>query len=136
MEILEHYGIDLRGCKVTIMGRSLVIGRPVAMMCMAENATVTICHSRTTPEDFAGAGKNADVVIAALGKAKMVKADMLGENQVIIDVGINEDEDGKMCGDVDFDQVEGRAKAITPVPGGVGSVTTAILMKHLLEAAS
>lgn len=136
MAILDHYGIGLKGKKVTVMGRSLVIGKPVAMMAMREHATVTVCHSRTRQEDFAEAGRNADIVIAALGRAKMVGPDKLGENQVIIDVGINVDEEGNLCGDVDFDGAEPSAAAITPVPGGVGSVTTAILMKHLVEAAA
>ncbi|NLD19057.1 MAG: bifunctional 5,10-methylene-tetrahydrofolate dehydrogenase/5,10-methylene-tetrahydrofolate cyclohydrolase [Clostridiales bacterium] len=166
IELLDYYGIELSGKKVTVIGRSLVIGKPVAMMAMKRNATVTMLHSRTTKEDFAAAGSNADIVIAALGKAKMVKASMLGRGQTIIDVGINVDEDGKLCGDVDFDEVtavaidgaangavvgnatdgaadghpahgaaDGHPAAITPVPGGVGSVTTAVLMKHVAEAA-
>lgn len=135
MEILEYYGCELTGKKVTVMGRSLVIGKPVAMMAMRKNATVTVCHSRTGAEDFAEAGRNADVVIAAIGKARMVTDAHLGAGQVIIDVGINADEDGKLCGDVDFDSVAEKAAAITPVPGGVGSVTTAVLMKHVAEAA-
>lgn len=141
MEILEHYGYDLTGSKVTVMGRSLVIGKPVAMMAMKRNATVTICHSRTGKDDFREAGRNADVVIAALGRARMVTEEMLGRDQVIIDVGINVDDEGRLCGDVDFDgknPEEGlgaAAAAVTPVPGGVGSVTTAVLMKHVAEAA-
>lgn len=141
MEILDHYGYELTGKKVTIMGRSLVIGKPVAMMAMRKNATVTICHSRTAPEDFAATGAGADVVIAAIGKARMIKKEMLGEGQVIIDVGINMDDEDKLCGDVDFDRekpdegIGAHAAAITPVPGGVGSVTTAVLMKHVIEAA-
>lgn len=142
IELLDHYGYELSGKKVTVMGRSLVIGKPVAMMAMRKNATVTICHSRTTSEDFTAAGKNADVVIAAVGKARMIKENMLGENQVIVDVGINMDENGKLCGDVDFDRENpdagpgAHAAAATPVPAGVGSVTTAVLMKHVVEAAS
>lgn len=141
MEILEHYGYDLAGKKVTVMGRSLVIGKPVAMMAMKRNATVTVCHSRTRSEDFKAAGSNADIVIAALGKARMIGAGELGENQVIIDVGINVDDEGRLCGDVDFDRqrpdegIGAHAAAVTPVPGGVGSVTTAVLMKHVIEAA-
>lgn len=141
IEILDHYGYELSGKKVTVMGRSLVIGKPVAMMAMRRNATVTVCHSRTSGEDFAAAGAGADVVIAALGRARMVKPEMLGSGQVIIDVGINMDENGKLCGDVDFDREnpdEGigvAAAAITPVPGGTGSVTTAVLMKHVVQAA-
>ncbi|MDO5414993.1 MAG: tetrahydrofolate dehydrogenase/cyclohydrolase catalytic domain-containing protein [Bacillota bacterium] len=141
IELLDHYGYDLKGKKVTVMGRSLVIGKPVAMMAMRRNATVTICHSRTKSEDFAAAGKNADIVIAAVGKARMITEDMLGDDQVIIDVGINMDENGKLCGDVDFDReapdsgLGAKAAAVTPVPAGVGSVTTAVLMKHVIEAA-
>lgn len=135
MEILDHYGIELKGKKVTIMGRSLVIGKPVAMMVMRRHATITICHSRTTQEDFAKAGQEADIVIAALGRAKMVGADKLGKDQILIDVGINVDENGKLCGDMDFDEAEKTAAMITPVPGGVGSVTTAVLMKHVVAAA-
>ncbi len=141
IELLDHYGYDLSGKKVTVMGRSLVVGKPVAMMAMRNNATVTICHSRTTKEDFASAGKNADIVIAAVGKARMVTAEMLGDGQVIVDVGINMDENGKLCGDVDFDRerpdegIGAKAEAITPVPAGVGSITTAVLMKHVIEAA-
>ncbi|MDO4485141.1 MAG: bifunctional 5,10-methylenetetrahydrofolate dehydrogenase/5,10-methenyltetrahydrofolate cyclohydrolase [Bacillota bacterium] len=135
MEILEHYGIELQGKKVTVMGRSLVIGKPVAMMAMKRNATVTVCHSKTSIDDFKAAGRNADIVIAALGRAKMIDAERLGDGQIIIDVGINVDEDGKLCGDVNFDEAEPKADKITPVPGGVGSVTTAVLMKHVIEAA-
>ena len=135
MEILNHYGYELQAKKVTVMGRSLVIGKPVAMMAMRKNATVTVCHSRTSAADFSAAGKNADILIAAVGKAGMIGADQLGENQIIIDVGINVNADGKLCGDVDFDAASETAAAVTPVPGGVGSVTTAVLMKHVAEAA-
>ncbi|MDO4746671.1 MAG: tetrahydrofolate dehydrogenase/cyclohydrolase catalytic domain-containing protein [Bacillota bacterium] len=141
IELLDHYGIELAGKKVTVMGRSLVIGKPVAMMAMRKNATVTVCHSRTAAEDFAAAGAGADIVIAAIGKAKMINESMLGDGQTIIDVGINMDENGKLCGDVAFDReqpdagIGARAETITPVPGGVGSVTTAVLMKHVIEAA-
>lgn len=135
MEIFDHYGIELKGKKVTVFGRSLVIGKPVAMMAMGRHATVTVCHSRTTAADFAKAGREADIVIAALGRAKMIGGDSLGEGQTIIDVGINVDEEGNLCGDVDFEQAEAKAGSITPVPGGVGSVTTAVLMKHVVEAA-
>ena len=104
-------------------------------MVMRRHATITICHSRTTQEDFAKAGQEADIVIAALGRAKMVGADKLGKDQILIDVGINVDENGKLCGDMDFDEAEKTAAMITPVPGGVGSVTTAVLMKHVVAAA-
>lgn len=136
MDMLDYYGIDLEGKRVTVMGRSLVIGKPAAMMAMRRNATVTVLHSRTSREDFARAGQNADVVIAAMGRAKMVGEDQLGNDQVILDVGINVDEDGSLCGDIDYGTVERSAAMITPVPGGVGSVTTAVLMKHVLQAAS
>lgn len=135
MELLDHYGYDLSGKKVTVMGRSLVIGKPVAMMAMKKNATVTICHSRTSPADFEAAGAGADIVIAAVGKARMITADKLGEGQVIIDVGINMDENGKLCGDVDFDLACKKASWITPVPGGVGPMTIATLMKNAVTAA-
>lgn len=141
MELLDYYGYDLEGKKVTVMGRSLVIGKPVAMMAMRKNATITICHSRTVKEDFTAAGKNADIVIASIGKARMIREEMLGEGQIIIDVGINVDENGKLCGDVDFNReapdtgLGAHAEAVTPVPAGVGSVTTAVLMKHVIEAA-
>ena len=133
IEILDHYGYDLKGKKVCVIGRSLVIGKPVAMMALGKNATVTICHSRT--ENIAETVKNADVVIAAVGKAGFVTADMLREGQVVVDVGINVNAEGKLCGDVDFEAAEKIVAAITPVPGGVGAVTTAVLMQHLVEAA-
>lgn len=135
MEMLDYYGVELAGKKVTVMGRSLVIGKPVAMMAMKKNATVTVCHSKTEAGDFAAAGAGADIVIAALGRAKLIDGKKLGKNQVIVDVGINEDEEGRICGDVDFSSAEPDASMITPVPGGVGSVTTAVLMKHVAEAA-
>lgn len=135
MELLEHYGCELEGKRMAVIGRSLVIGRPVAMMSMRKNATVTICHSRTREEDLRSIASTADIVIAAVGKSRMIKKDILGKNQIIVDVGINVDDDGKMCGDVDFDNAATAAAAITPVPGGVGSVTTAVLMKHVVEAA-
>ena len=133
IEILDHYGYDLKGKNVCVIGRSLVIGKPVAMMALGKNATVTICHSRT--ENLAETVKAADVVIAAVGKAGFVTADMLREGQVVVDVGINVNAEGKLCGDVDFDAAEKIVAAITPVPGGVGAVTTAVLMNHLVEAA-
>ena len=135
MEIFDYYGIELKGKKVTVFGRSLVIGKPVAMMTMGRHATITVCHSRTSQEDFARAGREADIVIAALGRARMIGPEKLGRDQVIIDVGINVDEEGSLCGDVDFDKAEPLAKAITPVTAGVGSVTTAVLMKHVIQAA-
>lgn len=133
LEILKYYNVPIKGKKATIIGRSLIIGRPVSMMLMQEHATITICHTRTL--DIEKEAKQADILIAAAGKAKVITEDYMTENQVIIDVGINEDEDGNLCGDVDYKAAEKIAKAITPVPGGVGSVTTSILMKHVVEAA-
>ena len=131
--ILKHYNVNLNGARAVVLGRSLVIGKPVAMMLLQENSTVTICHSRT--KEIAKAAKDADVLIAAVGQAKMVTLEFCNPGQVIIDVGINVDEEGKLLGDVDYDSVEPLVKAITPVPRGVGSVTTSILMKHVVEAA-
>ena len=133
VEILKHYNIPIKGQKVTVIGRSLIIGRPVAMMLMKEHGTVTICHTRTL--NIEEEAKAADILIAAAGKAKIVDQSYMTEKQVIIDVGINVDEEGNMCGDVNFENGEKIVKAITPVPGGVGSVTTSILMKHVVEAA-
>ena len=136
MELLDYYDVPLKGSKVTVFGRSLVIGKPVAMMLMRRHATITVCHSRTAIDDFRDAGHNADVVVSALGRAKMIGSEVLGSGQTIIDVGINLDENDNICGDVSFEEVEADAAAITPVPGGVGSVTTAVLMKHVIQAAS
>lgn len=133
IELLDHYGINVEGKNVVIIGRSLVIGRPVAMLLMKRNATVTICHSRT--RDLPSICRNADILIAAIGKAKFVGADFVSAGQVVIDVGINTDGEGKLCGDVDYESVEPLVGAITPVPGGVGAVTTAVLAKHVIESA-
>ena len=131
--ILKHYNVNLNGARAVVLGRSLVIGKPVAMMLLQENSTVTICHSRK--KEIVKAAKDEDVLIAAVGQAKMVTPEFCNPGQVIIDVGINVDEEGKLLGDVDYDAVEPLVKAITPVPRGVGSVTTSILMKHVVEAA-
>ena len=134
MEILKYYNIPLSGKKVAVIGRSLVIGRPVAMMLMHENATVTICHTRTV--DIPAITREADIVVVASGQMESVGADYLREGQTVIDVGISwNDEKNKLCGDVRFDEVEPIVDAITPVPGGVGGVTTSILVKHVVEAA-
>ena len=134
MEILKFYGIDPKGKKAAVIGRSLVIGRPVAMMLMHANATVTICHTRTV--DVPSITKGADIVIAASGQMESVGAEYLSEGQTVIDVGIGwNEEKGKLCGDVKFEEAEPVVAAITPVPGGVGSVTTAVLCKHVIEAA-
>ena len=135
IQMLDYYGIDLNGKNVTVFGRSLVVGKPVAMMAMDRNATVTICHSRTTPEMLRDAGRKADVVIAAVGRADFLTRDLTGEDQIILDVGINDDGAGGICGDVD-QEAASAAAAVTPVPGGVGSVTTAILMDHVVTAAA
>ena len=133
IEILRHYAVPLSGANVVVIGRSPVIGKPVSMLLQGENATVTMCHSRTA--DLAGICRKADVIVAAAGKARLVGADFVREGQVIIDVGINTDADGNLCGDVDFAAVSPIVGAITPVPGGVGSVTTSILAAHLIAAA-
>ena len=133
--ILDHYGIEVAGKKVVVIGRSLVIGKPVAMMLLDRNATVTICHSKTKPEDLKALCKEADLIITAAGKIGTVTEEHVNGKQVIVDVGINFNEDGKMCGDADFEALEGKVEAITPVPGGVGSVTTALLLYHTIEAA-
>ena len=134
MEILEHYGVELRGKKAVVIGRSLVVGKPAAMMLLKRNATVTVCHTRTA--DLPAVCREADVLIAAAGKARMVTADFVRPGQRVIDVGINWDEqEQKLVGDVDFDAVEPIVAAITPVPGGVGTVTTSMLIGHVVEAA-
>ena len=134
MEILKFYGIDPKGKKAAVIGRSLVIGRPVAMMLMHANATVTICHTRTV--DVPSITKEADIVIAASGQMESVGAEYVSAGQTVIDVGIGWNEaKGKLCGDVKFEEAEPVVAAITPVPGGVGSVTTAVLCKHVIEAA-
>ncbi len=134
MEVLHHYGIEIKGKKVCVIGRSLVIGRPVAMMLMHENATVVNCHTKTVePEKIA---READILISAAGKLGSVDDKFTNPEQVVIDVGINRDEKrGGIAGDCDFDKVEPCVKAITPVPGGVGGVTSTILMSHVVKAA-
>jgi len=132
IEILDHYGIDCKGKRAVVIGRSLVVGKPVSILLMAKNATVTVCHTKTV--DMPSVTKNAEIIIAAAGKAKAIGAQYLSENQTVIDVGINFSE-GAMCGDVDFDSAMGIVSAITPVPGGVGTVTTSVLVSHVVEAA-
>ena len=134
IEVLDHYGYDLTGARVTVVGRSLVIGKPVSMMLQARNATVTMCHTRT--RDLAAECRDAEILVVAAGHIGTVGADAVAPGQVVIDVGINWDEAaGKLCGDVAFDEVEPRVAAITPVPRGMGSVTTAVLAKHVIVAA-
>jgi len=133
MEILNHYGIDLKGKKAVVIGRSLVVGKPAAMMLIQKHATVTVCHTRTV--DMPAVCREAEILIVAAGRAKVVGKDYVSPGQVVIDVGINVDEDGNLCGDVDFGQVEPIVGAITPVPSGVGTVTTSILIDHVIAAA-
>ena len=132
IEILKHFEIDPSGKNVVIIGRSLVVGKPLALMLIALNATITVCHTRT--QDLSGVSSKADILVAAAGRAKMVDKEFVKEGAVIIDVGINADENGKMVGDVDYDSVIDNASLITPVPGGVGTVTTAVLAMHVVEA--
>lgn len=134
MEIINHYNIPLKGKNCIVIGRSMVVGKPVAMLLLKENATVTICHSKTY--DLPAICMQAEIIIAAVGRANMVTEDFVRPGQIVIDVGINEDPNnqGKYCGDVDYLKVEGIVEKITPVPGGVGSVTTAVLCKHTVMA--
>jgi methylenetetrahydrofolate dehydrogenase (NADP+)/methenyltetrahydrofolate cyclohydrolase len=132
--MLDHYGIDPAGKKVVVAGRSLVVGRPAALMLMHRNATVTICHSKTP--DLPGVVRQAEIVIAAIGRAEFFTKDFFAPGQVVIDVGIHSKADGKMCGDVDFEAAEPIVKAITPVPGGVGALTTCLTLRHMLQAAT
>ena len=134
MEILDHYGIDCTGKKAVVIGRSLVVGKPAAMMLIKKNATVTVCHTKTV--DMPSVAREADIVIVAAGRAGVVGAEYVKPGQVIIDVGINVNAEGKLCGDVDYAAVEPIVDAITPVPGGVGSVTTSVLVGHVVEAAA
>lgn len=133
IELLDYYGISLCGKRVTVIGRSLVIGKPVSMMLQSRNATVTMCHTKTV--DMPAVCRNSEIIIVAAGKAGVVDKNFISPGQVILDVGINVDEDGKLCGDVKFDEVAPGVEGITPVPAGVGAVTTAVLAKHVIEAA-
>lgn len=132
MKMFEEYDIDLTGKNVTILGRSNIVGKPLIQCCLNKNATVTVCHSKT--KDLKEHTKNADIVISAIGKAKFVTADMIKDGAVVIDVGINRDESGKIIGDVDFEKVSSKASYITPVPGGVGPMTIAMLMNNVIKA--
>lgn len=133
LELLKYYKTALTGKRAVVVGRSLVIGKPVSMLLQAENATVTMCHTRTV--DLPAVCRGAEVLIAAAGRANLLGAAHVSPGQVVLDVGINVDESGKLCGDVKFDEAEPVVSAITPVPGGVGAVTTAVLVKHVVEAA-
>lgn len=133
IEVLKAYDIELTGKRVTVVGRSMVVGKPVSMLLLKENATVTMTHTRTV--DLKKTCSDAEIVITAAGRAKMLNSDYCRQDAVMIDVGINVDENGKLCGDVDYATLDGKASAATPVPGGVGTVTTAVLAKHLIQAA-
>ena len=133
MEMLVHYEVDLSGKNVAIVGRSMVIGKPLAMLMLKKNATVTVCHTRTV--DLAEKCRRADVVVAAAGRAGMITGDMISRGTVVVDVGININEEGKLCGDVEFESVEPQASYISPVPGGVGGVTSSVLASHVIKAA-
>lgn len=133
VKMLDHYDIPVEGKHVVVIGRSLVVGKPVAMLLLRRNASVTICHSRT--EDLAEITHTADIVICATGRPRAYDASYFKPGQTVLDVGINFDKDGKICGDVDYESVESIVDAITPVPGGIGSVTTSITMEHVVKAA-
>lgn len=133
VEVLKANEISMTGKRVTIVGRSMVVGKPLSMLMLKENATVTVCHTRT--RDLKGTCRNAEILVAAAGRARMLNQEHVGKDAVVIDVGINVDENGKLCGDVDFDSITDIASMATPVPGGVGAVTTAVLAKHLVQAA-
>ncbi|MBQ5824136.1 MAG: bifunctional methylenetetrahydrofolate dehydrogenase/methenyltetrahydrofolate cyclohydrolase FolD [Clostridia bacterium] len=133
MEMLKYEGIDVSGKNCVVIGRSNIVGKPMAMLLLGASGTVTVCHSRT--ENLSDITRSADILVAAVGKAKFVTADMVKEGAVVIDVGMNRDEDGKRCGDVDFEAVKDKASHITPVPGGVGLMTVAMLMQNTVTAA-
>lgn len=133
VELLDHYGVDPAGKRAVVVGRSLVIGRPVSMLLQQRNATVTMCHTKTA--DLGAECRRGEILVVAAGKAGVVTKDHVAPGQIVIDVGIHVGPDGKLCGDVCFDEAESIVSAITPVPGGVGSVTTAVLCKHVIEAA-
>ena len=134
LEILDHYGILLEGAEAVVVGRSRLVGKPLAQLLLARNATVTMCHTRT--RDLAGHCRRADILCVAAGKPRFITGDMVKEGAVVIDVGVNRLDTGKLAGDVDFDSAAKRARAITPVPGGVGLMTVAMLMRNTLLAAT
>lgn len=135
MEIIHYYDISLKGKKVAMVGKSSTVGLPTALLLMNEEATVSVCHIFTQPEDTRRFCQDADVIISAAGCAGLIRQDYVREGQVVIDVGINVNDQGKLCGDVDFPHVEPVVAAITPVPGGVGAVTSTVMIKHVVEAA-
>jgi len=132
VEILKYYNVPLEGANVAIINRSMVVGRPLSMMLLGKKSTVTICHSKT--KDLPNITSKSDIIVTATGKAKMFGNEYFSENSIVVDVGINNAEDGSICGDVDYENVVQNVKAITPVPGGVGSVTTSILLNHVIIA--
>lgn len=134
VEILDHYGVELSGKRVTVVGRSLVVGKPAAMLLDRKNATVTMCNSRT--QNLPEVCRQADVLVVAMGKMGAIGADCFREGQIVVDVGIHVNEQGKLCGDVRTAEAEDIVSAITPVPGGVGAVTTAVLVRHVVRAAA
>ena len=134
MKMLEKEGIDIKGKNAVVLGRSETVGKPMAMLLLNADATVTICHSKT--KDIQSICKNADILVAAVGRAKFVTADMVKDGAVVIDVGMNRDENGKLCGDVDFENVKDKTSYITPVPGGVGPMTITMLMYNTYIAAN
>lgn len=133
VEVLKTNNIPIAGKRAVIVGRSMVVGKPLAMLLMKENATVTVCHTKTS--DLAGTCRMGEILVAAAGRAKMLDGSFVGHNAVVIDVGINVDDSGKLWGDVDFESIKDKASMATPVPGGVGAVTTAVLARHLVLAA-
>ncbi len=134
LEVLRYYGIGLSGKRVLVIGRSLVVGRPAAMLLLREDATVTVAHSRS--EDLPALTREAGIVITAVGKPEFLTGDYFGEGQILVDVGVSwSPEKGKLCGDLCFEEAEKKAAALTPVPGGVGTVTSAVLLSHVVEAA-
>lgn len=133
MRMLAEYNIDIQGKHAVVIGRSNIVGKPMIQCLLNKNATVTVCHSKTS--NLLEITKQADILVAAIGRAKFVTADMVKENAVVVDVGINRNEEGKVCGDVDFENVSKKASYITPVPGGVGPMTIAMLMNNIIKAA-
>ncbi|MCI9162200.1 MAG: bifunctional 5,10-methylenetetrahydrofolate dehydrogenase/5,10-methenyltetrahydrofolate cyclohydrolase [Lachnospiraceae bacterium] len=133
VEALKQNQIEITGKRVVIVGRSMVVGKPLSMLMLKENATVTVCHTRT--KDLKGTCQGAEILVAAAGRARMLNQEYIGKDAIVVDVGINVDENGKLCGDVDFEAIRETASMATPVPGGIGTVTTAVLAKHLVQAA-
>lgn len=132
IEILKHYGINLTGANIVVLGRSMVVGKPLSMLLLNENATVNICHSKT--RNLPEIASQADILVAAVGRSKMVKKNYVKDGAIVIDVGVNVDDQGNLCGDVDMEDVLDKVSMITPVPGGVGAVTTSILATNIVKA--